>query len=153
MATAYITDRAHLVQLLGSATVDKAEKTLGIVELAPVIASQNALADGYVLAQTTSALTQAAIEQVSYLVAELVLTALYINNGNEQLTKRREAAIKSLRDIASGSFRLATAPVADDPATTEDESQDLRFGSAPRQMDRTALGYGSGAGEDTGGFD
>lgn len=122
MATPYILNRAHLEQFLGSALVAKAVQQLDLPDLQPVIDGQNALADGYVASQVSLPPSATAQAQVAPLVAELVLTACYVNNASEHQQARREAAFKTLREIASGTLKLHVEPVVDNPATPEDES-------------------------------
>lgn len=134
MPTAYLRDRDHLVSLIGAGSLQQATRALGLEDIEPVIDSQNALADGYVSAQVQLPPSAQAIEQVAPLVAELVYTALFLGNANEQVTKRREQALKALRDVATGTVRLHVEPVVDDPATPQDESNTVAdFGAAPRQ--------------------
>lgn len=138
MATAYL-DRAKLDGLIGADVVTAAEQAT-TASIDAVIAAQCALADGYVAAQVALPPSAVAIEQVAPTVAELVYCALYVNSGSQELTARRAAAIKSLQDIAKGLFKLHTDPVADDPATAEDESATgAACGAAPRQTSRQLL--------------
>ena len=135
MPTPYI-DRAGLEQLLGVETIAKAEKTLA-ANVPAVIAGACATADGYVLQQLGQLPPSAtAVEQVAPLVAELALSRLYAGSPNELIAKRGEAAMKALRDIASGAFRLHRDPVANDPATVEDETLvgESAAGSGPRTL-------------------
>jgi phage gp36-like protein len=121
MPTPYI-DRPALELLLGVETVAKAEKTLA-ANVAAVISGACATADGYVLQQLGELPpSSVAIEQVAPLVAELALSRLYAGASNELIAKRGEAAMRALRDVASGAFRLHRDPVEDDPSTPEDES-------------------------------
>lgn len=139
MATAYL-DRAALADLVGSTSLENAELELG-ANVEAVIAAACATADGYVSKQVAMPPTPEAIAQVAPLVAELVFTALKANSSNAELTKRREIAMRTLRDIGNGAFALHTAPVVDDPATPDDESKPRgpACGSAPRRMTRTEL--------------
>ncbi len=134
MATSYITDRDHLASLLGAKTLEAAERALALEDIGPVIASQNALADGYVQAQLSLPVSAEAQAQVAPIVAELVFTALYVNSTNEQITKRRDAALRTLRDIAAGTLKLAAPAPVDNPDTPEDESTGIASGSASRQL-------------------
>ena len=121
MPTPYI-DRPALELLLGVETVAKAEKQ-NLANVSAVIAGACATADGYVLQQLGELPpSSVAVEQVAPLVAELVLSRLYSGNPNELIAKRGEAAMRALRDVASGAFRLHRDPVEDDPSTPEDES-------------------------------
>lgn len=140
MPTSYI-DRAKLTDLVGAKALQTAEQTLG-ANLDAVISAACATADGYVRKQVALPPTPEALEQVAPLVAELVYTALYANSTNPELTKRREAAMRALRDIASGALVLHTSPPVDDPSTPEDESAGSgpAFGASPRRMGRSQLG-------------
>lgn len=133
MPTPYI-DRPALEQLLGVETVAKAEKTLA-ANVPAVIAGACATADGYVLQQLGELPpSSVAIEQVAPLVAELALSRLYAGAPNELIARRGEAAMKALRDIAAGAFRLHREPVHDDPLTDEDEAAESAAGSAKREL-------------------
>ena len=140
MPTPYI-DRAKLADLVGSKSLQTAEQQLG-ANIEAVISAACATADGYVRKQVALPPTPEAISQVAPLVAELVFTALYANSTNAELTKRREAAMRALRDIASGALVLHTPQPVDDPATPEDESAGSgpAFGASPRRMGRSQLG-------------
>lgn len=132
MATPYITNRAHLEQVLGTAIVAQAVQVLGLADVQPVIDAQNALADGYVGKQVPLPPTAEAAAQVAPVVAELVLCALYVNNPSEVWQRRRDNAMRTLRDISTGAFKLHVPPVVDNPATPEDESSAAACGSSSR---------------------
>ena len=139
MTTEYLT-RAALEQLLGAPTVVNA-LAASDADLAAVIAAQSAIADGYVARQTPLPLHASAIAQVAPVVAELVYCALYAQDASDTTAKRRSEAMKTLRDIAEGTLTLFTPPVADDPATAEDESYSgAAFGSAPRMTSLPSSG-------------
>lgn len=132
MATTYL-DRAKLEAVFGTKLLDAALKQT-TADLEAVIASQCALADGYVAAQVGLPPSATAIEQVAPIVADLVYAALYVQSGGEAQAARRVAAMKALQDIAKGVVVLHREPVADNPATVEDESATgAACGSAPRQ--------------------
>jgi hypothetical protein len=139
MATSYI-DRDRLAALVGAKPLADAEQQMG-ANVDAVIAAACATADGYVRKQVAMPPSTEAIDQVAPIVAELVYTGLKANVPNPELTKRREMALRALRDIASGALVLHTTPTVDDPATPEDESAEAgpACGSAPRRMTRTQL--------------
>lgn len=133
MATQYLT-RAGLEALVGVKILQTAEQQLQ-ANVDAVIVAACAIADGYVRKQVALPPTAQAIEQVAPVVAELVLTSLYLSSSNPEMSKRREAAMKALRDIGAGLTTLHFEPGADDPSTPEDESSGsgAAFGAAPRR--------------------
>lgn len=131
MPTAYL-NRQKLDQLLGARTVADAIAQ-SEADIDSVIAAVSAIADGYVSGQLVLPLSPTAIEQVAPLVAELVYCALYSADGSETTAKRKAEAMKALRDISSGTFRLHSEPLPDDPATPENESlSGAACGAGPR---------------------
>lgn len=134
MATQYLT-RAKLEALLGVKTITTAEQQMQ-ANVQAVIDACSAEADGYVSKQVPLPLTATATEQVSPIVADLVLARLYANSQNELIQKRGDAAVKRLRDIADGLFVLHQDAPADDPNTPEDESAlgSASCGSAARVL-------------------
>lgn len=143
MATAYLT-RASLIDLIGESTLSKAQVQLGS-NVDAVIAATCAYVDGYVLPKVSGSLTPEAIAQVAPIVAELVFATLNANSPNPEITKRKDAAMRSLRDIAKGDFVLHSLPKVDDPATPGDESDEggPACGSERRRMNATRRRYSS----------
>lgn len=132
MPTPYI-NRASLSALVGANVLERAEADTA-ADVDAVIAAVCAVADGYVASQVALPPSDLARAQVAPIVAELVICTLFANDQSDHTAKRRDSALKQLREIADSTVKLHVNAPVDDPATPEDErlSGASAFGGSPR---------------------